>query len=117
MENVIEKAKKELAQVEARAEELRTFIRTYDSLYHGMEHHGESRPILLPRKGGIKAKIITIASSLLSNGAHLSTREILGEIEKRGIRMGSKDQVLALSSILSRHGSFKADRSLGWSLK
>jgi hypothetical protein len=64
-----------------------------------------------------KARITNLVALLLADGGQKSTKELLEEIQKRGVEPGSKDKYLALSALLSKDGRFVPDRKRGWSLK
>lgn len=50
-------------------------------------------------------------------GRPVSTRELLVELEKRGIEVGGKDPFSTLSARLSRAPTLVGTRGIGWSLK
>lgn len=64
-----------------------------------------------------KARITNLVATILADGRQMSTKDLLEEIQSRGVEPGSKDKHLALSALLSKDGRFEPDRKLGWSLK
>lgn len=126
MDDVIAKAKDELLLIDqeirrlhARKVKLQQFMRTYSELFDSkLEDH------LVPddkdesdKKRPAKAIILDAVENILSDDNPRHTRILLDMLRMRGIEVGGKDKVLALSALLSRDDRFESDRKVGWSLK
>lgn len=119
----IQKAREELAdlsrqreRIDVRMTELQQFLRVYQSLAQPQLPLEPKPEGLEPRSKG--ERVIQAATEILSDGVPRSTRALLVELEKRGVKIGGTDEVANLSAILSRDKQrFQASRAVGWSLK
>lgn len=109
--------KAQYAAIGNRIELLDEYVRIHRQLYGG-----ETQSLLFPAPpeptGNKGAAILTAVDRLLADGKRKSTRELLKLLANQGITVGGKDQVLSLSSYLSREKErYSSSRKEGWGLK
>jgi hypothetical protein len=123
-------AEKELVEIERklaglqplqqRREQLRTFIAMGQTLF-GVNNKSAEQPISgdtsqtvqLTKPSTAKAQILHAVTSIVIAEGPKQTRELLTRLDARGVSVGGADKAQMLSSILSRSGLFKSDRSGG----
>ena len=64
----------------------------------------------------IKDRVLEASLKVLEDGQPRHTSSLLVEFEKAGIEVGGTNKLATVSSILSRDGRFKANRTIGWTL-
>lgn len=116
---LLERAKADLADIAEKIaalrdkeRKLRLFVAAYDDATLPLpltEARGEGKTQ--------KDRIANAVVSILSDGQPRHTRELLALLEAQGLRTGSRDQVIGLSTLLNRDSRFASDRKRGWSLK
>lgn len=79
---------------------------------------GAMAQIVAVKRNSVKDQVILAVASALADGKPRHTSELLEMLTVRGIEVGGKNKMLAVSSILSREKStFAATRKEGWSLR
>lgn len=107
------------------AAEWEAFIRRYDDLQEEgpvaapvvqVQQHRASRAIVgMP---GRLSETRRIAEEIIrERGRPVATRDLLVELERRGVEVGGKDPFATLSARLTRAPTLVGTRGVGWSLK
>lgn len=110
-EGDVKRLQAQLEDAKARATKLAHFIEMAELYDRGIE------PSTSRGTGGRSAEAARLAVEILKErGRPLHTRELLMELEQRGIVIHSANPVTNLSASLSRSPELKASRSHGWSL-
>lgn len=110
-EGDVKRLQAQLEDARARATKLAHFIEMAELYDRGVE------PSTSRGTGGRSAEAARLAVEILKErGRPLHTRELLTELEQRGLVIHSANPVTNLSASLSRSPELKANRSHGWSL-
>jgi hypothetical protein len=125
MDSVYQAAIDERKALAKRMQEIDDFLSLYDRFAATTgKQPSTGTPINVGLKKASIKETIAEATDILKDGRHHPTAELLADIRRRGFDIGGgteKAKLLNLSNALSRegknNGTFKADRSKGWSLK
>jgi hypothetical protein len=69
------------------------------------------------RENSHKARVLSASAEILNGGISVPTRDLLEQLEKRGIQFNAANKAGNLSVILSKDDKFVSDRRNGWSLR
>lgn len=107
------------------AEEWEAFIRRYDDLQDEspgappvvrVDQHGVPRAVV-GMSGRVSETERVAAEIIRERGRPVGTRDLLAELERRGVEVGGKDPFSTLSARLTRAPTLVGTRGIGWSLK
>ena len=114
------RAEKEKAALRPRLEQLETFLRIADTI-KPIQQESLPQPSDEIERRTFKDSVISTAILMLRGGAKAHTREIVAELERRGVTVPGgemADKVLRVSLVLSREkDQFESNRMEGWSIK
>ena len=113
----LESIKEEARLLKARKEELEIYMRVKARLT-GIP--AAKQPAVVdkpttPRSNSTKALVIDLATQLIAENGHVTTKELLEIANFRGIHVGSKAPILAVSKTMNGSGEFQLkNRKEGW---
>jgi hypothetical protein len=115
-----ERLRRQREAIDTRLAELDTVLRVLPTLGSqqtlAVLEVAEASDTLAATATTIKDRIADNCERLLSDRRPRHTRELVSYLRGEGIELKGKDPVLQVSSVLSKDGRFKANRSLGWTL-
>lgn len=82
----------------------------------GFSVEDEPTKVQAVRQNSHKARVLTAAIKILTNENQMTTRDLLGQMERQGIQFNAANKAGNLSVILSKDNRFVSDRRSGWSL-
>jgi len=116
----LEEVERQIALLIRRRDLLRPLVKTYRDNDASVPLDPPTVPIqemtTAIRRNTQKGQIIAAVIEILPKYGHRHTRDLVADLEARGIDIKAKDKLLALSAILSKDDLFVASRKLGWSL-
>lgn len=117
----LENIDKNVAQLMKRRKLLAEFLASYVQLFpdEAEQHDFQLAPQVSTqsreRPATLKDQVIQVVHEILMESSPRPTAQLLEDLQQRGIEIGAKKKVLALSAILSRSGRFKpAPGRAGW---
>ena len=125
--DAVERKLAELALLQNRRDQLKTFISLGRNLFAASETQPPTKPAVLhiavPVQESLyafraaslskKDRIAAAAAEIITKNGPKPTRDLLPLIEASGVLIGGGDKLQALSAVLSRDDRFKTDRAAG----
>jgi hypothetical protein len=119
----LERAKADLGEAEGEAARLSTLLdsaherirrlRIYIEMAEGYESPSASAA---PVRANASPIVPVCISILRKHGARMPARQLVEELERRGVEIGGSNKITNLSGTLSRAPEFSANRTDGWGL-
>ncbi|WP_158752688.1 hypothetical protein [Dyella sp. S184] len=113
----LESIKEQARILKARKEELDIYLRVKARLegLPAVKQPAAVNKSVTPRSNSTKALVIDLATQLIAENGHVTTKELLEIASFRGIHVGSKAPILAVSKMMNGSGEFQLkNRKEGW---
>jgi hypothetical protein len=108
----------ELVPLQARREQLRSFLSLANSLFSVTVKQPAPEPQYVPftfaaHVSSQKERIAVAAAEVIATSGPMGSRRMVQLIEAKGVIIGGADKVGSLSAVLSRDDRFKSNRAAG----
>lgn len=113
----LESIKEEARLLKARKEELEIYLRVKARLagVPATKQVDVVNKPTTPHSNSTKAQVIALANELVAERGHITTKELLEIATAKGIHVGSKSPILAVSKTMNGSGDFQLkNRKEGW---